>query len=279
MKFIGTNQEYIEVLDLNQDSKNKILESVEGALSVLWFEENDNILEIDSVEYSFQKNQLISLTSFHKIKITRLNKTKFLRFNVPFYCIVNHDSEVGCKGVLFFGSNTTPIINIHTEEDLNSLDLAWKSLVSEMSSRDTLQLEMLQMLLKRILITLTRKYKKQENYSTIPAVQSDIIREFNYLVESHFKEKHSVSEYAELLNKSPKTLSNLFGKLHDKSPLQVIQNRILLEVKRLLSHTDKGISEIAYEVGYNDIQSFSRFFKKQEGVSPTEYRSSKVAQP
>lgn len=276
MKFVGTNQECIELLDLNQDSKEKILENVDGALSILWFQEDDNTLEIDSIKYKFQKNELICLTNFHKVKINQLNNTKFLRFNVPFYCIVNHDSEVGCKGILFYGSKSTPRIDISTEGDLAILELSWQSLESEMNSKDNLQLEMLQMLLKRILIILTRKYKNQENFSELPKLQSDIIREFNYLVESHFREKHSVSEYATLLNKSPKTLSNIFGKLHDRSPLQLIQNRILLEVKRLLTYTDKGISDIAYEVGFNDIQSFSRFFKKQEGVSPTDFRATKI---
>ena len=107
---------------------------------------------------------------------------------------------------------------------------------------------------------------------TIPAIEFDIVREFNYLVEKHFKEKHSVAEYASLLNKSPKTLSNLFGKMHDRSPLKVIQDRLMLEARRLLRYTEKPISEIGYEIGFNDIQSFSRFFKKNEGRSPSEFR-------
>jgi AraC-like DNA-binding protein len=52
--------------------------------------------------------------------------------------------------------------------------------------------------------------------------QLDIVREYN-LVESNFKTKHQVADYAEMLNKSPKTLSNLFKKYNEKSPLQVIQ--------------------------------------------------------
>ena len=106
----------------------------------------------------------------------------------------------------------------------------------------------------------------------IPKIESDIVRQFNYLVEKHFKEKHTVSEYADLLNKSPKTLSNLFGKFHDKSPLKLIQDRIMLEARRLLRYTEKPVSEIGYDLGFNDIQSFSRFFKKNEGNSPSDFR-------
>ena len=46
----------------------------------------------------------------------------------------------------------------------------------------------------------------------------------------------------------------------------------MLEAKRLLYHSDMQIQEIAFKVGYDDIQSFSRFFKKQEGISPSKYR-------
>jgi AraC family transcriptional activator of pobA len=100
----------------------------------------------------------------------------------------------------------------------------------------------------------------------------DIVREYNYLVESNFKTKHQVADYAEMLNKSPKTLSNLFKKYNEKSPLQIIQNRTLLEARRLLRYSDKSIKEIAYEIGYEDIQSFSRFFKKAEVVSPSDFK-------
>ncbi len=245
--------------------------SIDGQLSIYWFEEDDNCLIIDAKDYVFNKNQLICLTSMHKVIVQKLGKVKYLRFNAPFFCILNHDSEVGCKGILFFGSSNLPLLN-PSVEDLTILETVWKMILIEMESRDNLQLEMLQMMLKRLLILCTRIYKSQENYQAIDNIQTDIVREFSFLVEQHFKEKHSVSEYADLLNKSPKTISNLFKKVSDKSPLQIIQNRIMIEVRRMLRYTELPISEIGYQVGYQDIQSFSRFFKKHEGVSPSQFR-------
>jgi|TARA_B110000971_G_C19731200_1_gene373136 AraC-like DNA-binding protein len=142
----------------------------------------------------------------------------------------------------------------------------------EMESVDELQLEMLQMLLKRLLILLTRLYKMQDDFSEANPNQMEQVREFNYLIEKHFKTKHSVAEYAELMFKSPKTLSNLFSKLGAKTPIQYIQDRIMLEARRLLTYTDKSIKEVAYEIGYEDIPTFSRFFKKKEGLSPTDFK-------
>jgi len=272
MKFIGKTNEYFEMLQIDHSINLLNDHSDSSLLSVIWFEEDGNKLTIDAREYEFNKNQIICLTGFHKLEIQYIKAAKFLRFNTPFYCILDHDSEVGCKGILFFGSKNLPILNPKTE-DLEVLSAVWQMALMEMKSKDNLQLEMLQMMLKRLLILLTRIYKSQENFQKIDHNQADIIREFNYLVEQHFREKHSVSEYADLLNKSPKTLSNVFGKLSSASPIQLIQNRIMLEVRRLLKYTDMPISEIGYEVGFNDIQSFSRFFKKNEGIPPSEFRS------
>ena len=166
-----------------------------------------------------------------------------------------------------------PIIQI-PKNDIEILETVWNILYMELKSTDSLQLEMLQMMLKRILILCARIYKNQINYQLLDKMNIDIVREFNFLVEKHFKEMHSVVDYASILNKAPKTLSNLFKKLGNKSPLQFIQSRLILEAHRLLKYSDKTISEIGYELGFNDIQSFSRFFKNLEGISPNDYRLS-----
>ena len=272
MKYHGHTDEFFEIVDINASYDEPITEPIEGQLSVIWFMEDDNQIKIDSQPYTFNKNQIVCLTSFHKLDVQKVGKTKVLRFNSPFYCLINHDSEVGCKGILFFGSKSIPVL-IPEGEDVKTICSITQMVELEMQSKDGFQQEMLQMLLKRLLIMCTRIYKTQTKLDTIPSSDSDLIREFNFLVEQHFKEKHSVAEYAKMLNKSPKTLSNLFGKIHDKTPLKLIQDRLMLESRRLLRYTDTPISEIGYAIGFQDIQSFSRFFKKNQGQAPSEYRT------
>ena len=273
MKFIGNNSEYFEVVNITTDNCDILKTSKENELSLIWFDSDNNKLIIDTKEYLFNTNDIVCLTEFHKIKIEKISSLKLLRFNKPFYCILDHDSEVGCKGILYYGAFNLPIFQI-PKEDIEILETVWKVLYMELESTDSLQLEMLQMMLKRILILCTRIYKTQINYESLDKVNIDVVRDFNFLVEKNFKELHSVVDYAGLLNKAPKTLSNLFKKLGNKTPLQFIQSRLLLEAHRLLKYTDKSISEIGYDLGFNDIQSFSRFFKNQEGVSPNDYRIS-----
>jgi AraC-like DNA-binding protein len=274
MKYKGINNEFFQVERIIEANCKILKESGSSELSLLWFTSDNNHLIIDSESHVFHRNNIIFITEFHKIEIKKINELQLLRFNRPFYCIIDHDSEVGCKGILYYGASTLPLIHISGKER-EIFEAIWKILYMELETKDNLQLEMLQAMLKRTLILSTRIYKKQSGFKIKNVRDADIIREFNFLVEKHFKEKHSVVDYAALLHKSPKTLSNLFNKLGSKSPLQFIQDRILLESRRLLTHTQKSISEIAYDLGFNDVQSFSRFFKNKEGVSPLEYRKSK----
>ena len=272
MKYSGKNGEYFEIVR-SQDTNLLFQDSSrEDLLSIFWFKDENNVVVVDGIEINIPKNGLLSLTAFHKLDLKNTTNVQFVRFNKPFYCILDHDSEVGCKGILFFGAQNLPVI-FPTEQDLEILGTVWKMIELEMASRDNLQLEMLQMMLKRLLILCTRIFKNQENYTQLESGKLDLVREYNFLVETHFRTKHSVEEYASLLNKSPKTLSNLFGKIHNQTPLQMIQGRIMLEAKRLLKYSDKNISEIADEIGFLDLQSFSRFFKKHQSLSPSDFRS------
>lgn len=275
MKFTGQNKEYIEIVEINKANANLLNDTKESELSLIWFKSDNNKVTIDAVDYVFNNNDIISLTEFHTINAESLQEATFIKWNRSFYCVVDHDSEVGCKGILYYGASTVPIISLD-EKHVDILTTLFKMLYIEMESRDNLQLEMLQMMLKRLLILCTRIYKDQNLVSNLRTQSIDTIREYNYLVEQHFKTKHTVKAYADLLFKSPKTLSNLFKKYGDTTPQQFIQNRLMLEARRMLTYTEKPISEIGFELGFSDLQSFSRFFSKQEGHSPQKFRNREV---
>lgn len=275
MKFTGKNSEYIEIVDIDKSNSEILNESKQSELSLIWFKTDNNKIDIDTIDYIFNTNEIVSLTEFHTIRVDDLVGATLIRWNRSFYCVIDHDSEVGCKGILYYGAATVPIIHLDPKH-VEVLMTLFKMLYIEMDSRDNLQLEMLQMMLKRLLILCTRIYKEQNAVSKLRTQSIDTIREYNYLVEKHFKTKHSVKEYAALLFKSPKTLSNLFKKYGDTTPQQFIQNRIMLEARRSLTYTNKSVSEIGFELGFSDIQAFSRFFRKQEGHSPQNFRNREV---
>ena len=247
----------------------------EGNISILW-NRNQNPLKlaVDGVPVVLLPHQLITTTYLQHVsyEMTTAPLTAFL-FNREFYCIRDHDDEVSCNGILFFGTQDLPVITIPPEQrrKFNSL---YEVFEDEFTTPDRIQGDMLQMLLKRLIIICTRLAKEQHIVKKLNNDQIEIIRKFNVLVDIHYKAKRKVSDYAQLLFKSPKTLSNLFAIYNQKSPQQIILGRLVLEAKRLIRFTEMQNQEIAYELGFNDPAHFSRFFKKMTGTSPSQFRES-----
>ncbi|MEM8847216.1 MAG: helix-turn-helix domain-containing protein [Bacteroidota bacterium] len=248
----------------------------QNTIKFLW-NRNENPVQItvDNVPVELGRNQLMTVTYLHNVcfKEPNLPLTGIL-FNREFYCISDHDSEVSCNGILFFGTQDIPIITV-TENQKRKFDLWHEVFTEEFGTPDNIQGDMLQMLLKRLIIMSTRLAKEQLIVKSLNNEQIDTIRKFNFLVDLHFKTKRKVSDYAELLFKSPKTLSNLFSIYNQKPPQQIILDRIALEAKRMMHFTDKQNQEIAYELGFNDPAHFSRFFKKMTQMTPSKYRENK----
>lgn len=226
---------------------------------------------VDSIPYSIQPNSVLVLTAVQYIQYSKGSHLVVYQFNREFYCIKDHDQEVSCAGLLFFGNVHVPLFDLSLEE-VKKLTVLNDVFMDEFDTKDTIQAEMLRMLMARFIIICTRLLKAKEGF--VEAVKNskiELLREFNMLVESHFKTEHSVGFYAEALFKSPKTLSNTFAKLNT-SPLLIIHERIVLEAKRLLTYSDKSAKEIAYELGFDDASHLSRLFKKHTQLSPSEFK-------
>ncbi|MGY4384681.1 AraC family transcriptional activator of pobA [Pedobacter sp. UYP24] len=271
MIFSGDSKEFLTLEELNDFNKDIIYKSENTDMTLLWNNGQDMNIIIDKVQYNLGRNDVVFLTEFHKVDSLNLECVRFIRWNQSFFCPINHDNEVGSKGLLFFGANGVPIVKI-VENEIKLLENYWENFSNEMSSNDSLQKDMLQSILKQILIFCARSLKKSENYASLKTSQVDIIREFNFLVEGHFSKHHDVAFYASKLNKSPKTLSNLFAIVSNRPPISIIHDRIMLHARRQINYTNLSIKEIAYDLGYEDIQTFSRFFKNREGISPIQYR-------
>lgn len=226
---------------------------------------------VDGIPYTIAPNSLLALTIVQFLQFINGRDLIVYQFNREFYCIKDHDQEVSCAGLLFFGHAHIPVIDLGKEEQ-RKFDTLHEVFIDELQTADTIQAEMLRMLMARFIIISTRLLKAKEGFSTAPKnLKIDLLRNFNMLVEAHYKSEHSVSFYADKLFKSPKTLSNTFAKLNT-SPLLLIHERITLEVKRLLTYSDKTAKEIAYEIGFDDASHLSRLFKKQTKVSPSEFK-------
>lgn len=91
-------------------------------------------------------------------------------------------------------------------------------------------------------------------------------------VENHFREQRSAAFYADELSLSAKRLNELTKDAFGKTINQIINDRLILEAKREISCFDKSIKEISYELGFSEPSYFTRFFGKQTGHTPEDFR-------
>ena len=101
------------------------------------------------------------------------------------------------------------------------------------------------------------------------------LAKFNMLIDEFYKEEKSVVFYAEKLHISANYLNILCKKHLKVSATQLIQQRIIIEAKRLLKSGDLSIKEIAFDLGFTDHAYFSNFFKAQTNITPSEFRNQK----
>lgn len=241
--------------------------------TIAWNPADSQPVTIDGTEQVFPANSLLTLLFNQSFSFENSAGIIAWQFNREFYCIVDHDSEVSCVGFLF--SSTDHLFVKLNDQAQQKLRLLSDIFIEEFKTPDNIRNEMLLALLKRLVMYITQLAKS--GYSPVTKLQDErlhSIRKFNLLVEANFKIEHSVGFYAEQLCKAPKTLSNLFAIFNQKTPSQIIHERIMVEAKRLLRYTDRSIKDISFELGFEDVSYFSNFFKKYAHVSPSDFRNS-----
>lgn len=227
---------------------------------------------IDKITYTMPGKSVLPLVANQNFYFDAPENLIAWQFNRDFYCIADHDAEVGCVGFLFYGIRHPLFIPLSPKE-MESISIIGSLCVEDMDVKDKMQGEMLRTLLKRLIINVTRIAKGQtEGYRSFTDDKMDLIRKFNLLLEAHFRTNHEVQFYAQAMNKSPKTLTNLFGLCNYPSPSRLIRRRIILEAKRYLYFTDKSAKEVAENLGFTSTAHFSRFFKAGTGVNFSEFK-------
>ncbi|WBX73652.1 helix-turn-helix domain-containing protein [Tenacibaculum pacificus] len=238
---------------------------------IFWIKEGSGIYHIDFERYSFNDGVLFFLFPGQMFSVTseKIKEAYQLSFDQDFYCVQAHDSEISCNGVLFNNVYETPFVK-PSEKDSQKLDFIIDSLVDEFENTETAKYDMLQAYLKQFIIHSVR-IKKEYNLIKEDE-ETKLFKDFSLLVSQNFKKLHSVSDYANRLGISPKSLTKHFQKINSKTPSDFIKNRIVIEAKRQLLYSTDAIKYIAFDLGFNDPAYFSRFFTKATGQSPKQFQ-------
>ncbi|WP_160139639.1 helix-turn-helix domain-containing protein [Chryseobacterium sp. c4a] len=194
-------------------------------------------------------------------------------YNRDFYCIQIHDTEVACDGLLFNNLSNMPMITLNPMDTIVITHIL-KAIETEFKVTQAQREEMLRVYLKQIIILSTRLWSVQHLDKMNDGTDHDtaFYRQFSLLVENHYKEKHTVADYADIMGIAPKTLTHRLKKMNMSQPNEIIKDRIMLEAKRLLIHTAMSAKQIAYHLGYEDPAYFNRLFSLKVGDSTSNFR-------
>lgn len=271
-----SNHKKLGMVSFDSDSLDQVNgEAFRTFIKVLYVPQGYSLtVDFNDYEVTVPSLFFINTNQYLHIHAAGQEKGALIYYNRDFYCIQIHDDEVACDGLLFNNIFEIPKVDLLPEESKTVRQLLMQ-ITDELTAQDNSSEEMIRIHLKQIIIRATRAWKKQylENESLQLAVtEQEFFRNFSRLVDIHYREKHSVADYASLLNIAPKTLTQKFHKLHLENPNEIIKNRIVLEAKRLLLYTDSSIKEIAFKLGYEDPAYFNRMFTQKAGETPATFR-------
>ncbi len=251
--------------------KENVLASIGDHIKILFIPKNA-IIQVDFKEFKMESDALLFINPKVILKPCETIGGQLIHFNRDFYCIQIHDQEVACDGILYNNVFEIPFIALDDIQSNEVLKII-RDIQTEMENEDSSTEEMLRTLLKFLILKSIRIWKQQHQLAD-SSQESDVqfLRKFSQLVEQHYKTHHRVADYAELLFVTAKNLSKKIALLSKSTPNEIIKDRIILESKRLLAHTNLTVKEIAYSLNYNDDAYFIRFFTKHTGLSPVSFR-------
>ena len=158
-----------------------------------------------------------------------------------------------------------------TKQDVDFLEDLIDKINSEYHAHNTWQRGMLMAYMHVLIIYLSRLYTEQiSNSNLLPG--KVLLKKYLERIEESYIDEHEVSSYADMLNVSAGHLGEVVKQQSGKSAIAHIHDRLILEAKRLIFHTDQSIKEIAFVLGFEDASYFNRFFKRITGQTPVDYR-------
>lgn len=271
----NTREMAVQVLPVSIENSYQDVQRL-NYYAVIWIQKGKGRYKADVSEYAFSENTMFFFTPYQPFQFIPESDISgiALHFHPDFFCIEKHQKEISCNGVLFNNIYQPPTIILNDKEVAGFAELLDK-FKTEMNNDNLAQYELLISYLKIFLINASRLKLDQHPEAKKQLEEEDkpfVLQRLKDLIEKHYREKHTPSAFAQLLYITPKALGKLTKAHFNKTPSELIHERIIIEAKRELYLTNKAVKEIAAELGFDDEFYFSRFFKNNVNVSPQVYR-------
>ncbi|WP_329904978.1 AraC family transcriptional regulator [Porphyromonas pogonae] len=228
---------------------------------------------LDFTSYDFSGDTVLFFTpyqTFHWLgdEGTEIN---VFTFHGDFYCIEQHKKEVACNGLLFNNIYLYPHITI-SNKDYDELQWLLGKIKKEMEQTAQFSDAVVKAYLQLVLALCSREKTLQLQRSDAEIVYNRSIAEVQDIIDQHFITRRDVAFYASMLGLSPNAFTKRTKQYFGKTPTRLIQDRVILEAKKMLHLSYSSVKEIAAKLHFDDEFYFSRYFKKAVGLSPAHYR-------
>lgn len=174
------------------------------------------------------------------------------------------------RDLILFEKQGINVSQTDTESEVEIVRILEK-ILAEYRQDKPMKFEAIRAYLKILLIE-AQRLNHVAAANTATGKHSDLVYNFQVLVNQYFHEKKAIYEYARALNVNEHYLNQLVKKQTGKTAGSILKERIVLEAKCLLLYTKLDVAQIAYELNFPEPSNFMRFFKTYEKQTPSEFR-------
>jgi AraC-like DNA-binding protein len=260
----------MEWIEKNRAEQNSIPHK-HNYFVILWIRKGSGTHLIDLDKFEIQDDTVYCLTpgQVHLLKADAAIEGYVISFTSEFFCLTEDNYDLLFNTGLFY---KLPGSGIRvTEEMVTEMLEVTQKMMKEYSNFFLLRSEILRGFLKIFLIYLTRQYHTSD-ISALHMKSMELVKNFLDLLEKNFIKQKTVSYYADALSVTPNHLNETVKKITSVAASDHIKQRIILEAKRHAIYTDTSMKEIAFDLGFDDLAHFSKYFKNGSGINFTDYK-------
>lgn len=239
---------------------------------ILWTEKGISRQTIDYKEYEVLPNSLffISPNQVHQFEEWKPLKGGTILFTEDFF-LLNHNNKDKLFELSFLDNfYANPCIQLDKK---NFADIKQTIDLITIEQKRTDKSQSITQSLLHILLVQVQRCIDTETEKTVSKKYLILFKQFKNLLDKHFAENKTTTFFAQQLHITAHHLNLITKDVTGKTASEVIRARSILEAKRLLTFTDKTVSEIAFELNYTDSSYFAKTFKSETNVSPMEFKT------
>lgn len=245
---------------------------------IIWFQKGNSkhFIDFKTIETCNNSLLFINKDNVQKFDTNSNSEGKVLLFTDSFLCKTKTDIELLKSNILFNDLISIPKIKI--SKVLNPITEVFKSIQTELNNEtDAFQADILRNHLRNLLSHSERERRKQGFEELKKNKNLEYLLQLKDAIDTHYVSQKSVKFYADILNTTPKRLNQATKAVLDVNPKEVIRQRVLLEAKRLLVHTNDSIKEIGFCLGFEEPTNFVKYFKQNLSKTPAEFRENFIS--